>query len=121
MARDEALLEYNVGVETVAPSVTSSPRLDAIDVNNARGLSSTIIPPVATAAPGGINLPGTDNNSSGNLDGVGLMPLEQPWGGLVENSNQALPVDWLWFLGDCVNPANQTGDPEMFWNQLQQM
>lgn len=117
MARDEALLEYNVGEETAAPSEVSSPRLDAIDVNNAWRQPSATTPSVSSVPSNTIEM-----SESQSIGGVDMAQNEQPWGFTQsEDRNQIFPMDWSWLLGESSHPGFQTGDPTVFWNQLQQM
>lgn len=95
MARDEALLEYKAGEEAAIISAIPSPRLDAMDVshsiNQAPGSH-----PIATGLPGLTDLP--EMQPIGEI--FDEMPHQSRWGlPEMDNSNQGLPLDWVWLLG----------------------
>ena len=116
MARDEALLEYKVDAETVAPSTVSSPRLDAMDVCNAMTRRS------AVQSLGSLPSDVLRLADAQSISEVGPTHTGQPWWGLSEpeNPNQEFGLDWSWLSGELGPIEYQTGDPTTFWSQLQQ-
>lgn len=116
MARDEALLEYKVGGETAAPSAAPSPRLDAVDIN-----STFAQPAVVTKSLTFLPSSGLDLRAEESIEAVDLAQTDQPWLGLAEpeSDSQLQSLDWSWLLGESGYPGYQTGDPNIFWSQLQ--
>lgn len=117
MARDEALLEYKVGAETAAPTAISSPRLDAMDVRRGPDRPSETL-----------SIPAAEYESleSHSRPAVVMDEMAQDpqlFGGpdVFDNLNQDFPLDWTWLLGESGPPGRQSGDPAIFWNQLQQI
>lgn len=110
MARDEALLEYKVSGETAAPSASSSPVLDAMNVNNSITRHSA-----PQSIPDRFDLPETQC-----INDIVMGGTAQPWWGLTdsESIDQSFMLDWSGLLGESGHPAYQTGDPTMFWSQL---
>lgn len=94
-ARDESLLEYGVNEEIVATPWTSSPRLDALDVNVSLTSASSERFDSAESGEGSQNTRNTE-----------------------DNSDQDLLLGWPWLLEDSSSLVYQTGDPVTFWSQL---
>lgn len=119
-SRDEALLEDNSGWKTTGTSTRSSPRLDASDITNISantppwsGLSAT--QPALPAASIDVELP--ESNMRLPQQRLDSQPL---WGhSYLEDNLVAFPMDSTLLLGDVGYPSYQTGDPVMFWDQLQ--
>lgn len=115
-ARDEALLEYNERTLSGAPSRTQSPLLDAMEVNDAfinesTGASS------GTAAP----QHDTDALNAPVMEGELIGDTVQPTLGFGMESmgpEQTSFFDWPWLLDESGQSTFQTGDPDMFWNQI---
>ncbi|KAL2681418.1 hypothetical protein Neosp_009029 [[Neocosmospora] mangrovei] len=95
MARDEALLEYREGEEIALTSGMPSPRLDAMDVSQSLNRES-VSNPTSTSLPGLTALPEIQS-----MGGDGFEEMAQSRWGLLEidNSNQGMPLDWVWLLG----------------------
>ncbi|KAJ5818358.1 hypothetical protein N7474_003949 [Penicillium riverlandense] len=114
-SRDEALLEYTEGGDAAEPSMPSSPRLDAIDVDNT-SLWPSNAPSLHTIPSHALNMV-AEQNVDGNGD-----PAEKYWevhqGRQVE---QEFPLDcpWPWLFEESGTSVYQTGDPVTFWSQLQ--
>lgn len=113
-SRDEALLEYTAGGDAAEPSMPSSPRLDAIDINNAslwpsNALSFHTMPSHSL-----------DMIAEQNVDGSGD-PAEKYWDHHGSHNDQAFPLDWPWpwLFEESGTSVYQTGDPATFWSQLQ--
>ena len=109
--RDEALLEYKVGGETAATSAESSPRLDAMDIDNSDARNATV-QSLSAMTPTALELPEAESMNIPNI-GPNVDLAE------VEVDSQVFPLDWSWLLGESGYPGSQTGDPTMFWSQLQ--
>ncbi|CAG9990677.1 unnamed protein product [Clonostachys byssicola] len=118
--RDEDLLEYNVGGDTAAPSAAPSPRLDAIDVSSSMRRSSAALLPAFSG------LPSTSHEVSEPhpMDASAVAQADPKWtipSNMMTDNGQAFPLDWAWLLEEPGHQWDETGDPTIFWNQLQQL
>ena len=104
------LLEYQIDGDTSGHTVAASPRLDAIDVNGGLGWPPTGHP-VPSAASHDLGL------SGGRDLGAGCIDSTRPEYGLMDEPS----LDWPWFLDESGPSVYQTGDPETFWSQLEQI
>ncbi|KAJ5775489.1 uncharacterized protein N7511_000500 [Penicillium nucicola] len=115
---DEVLLEYRTGAEAVVPSTAPSPQLDAMDVNSSLSSSCTATHPPesdvwSTPALQYVNESGTDQH------------LVSDWGAGDSEAQRYphsdLSLDWPWLLEESGHLGYQTGDPTIFWSQLERI
>lgn len=114
-SRDEALLEYTVGGDAAEPSIPSSPRLDAIDINNT-SLWPSNAPSLHTMPSHTLNMV-AEQEMDRNED-----PAEKYWEiHQGREVNQGFPLGWPWpsLFEESGTSVYQTGDPATFWSQLQ--
>jgi hypothetical protein len=120
--RDETLLEFRPADETAAPSSAPSPHLDAMDVSRVLTqpamIGSTPSMPTAeeSATPG---MGFTDPRGFQDMVIPHSSAVHALWGLMEpEASEQVFPLDWSLLLGESELPGYQTGNPNMFWDQL---
>ncbi|KAF4450532.1 hypothetical protein F53441_6387 [Fusarium austroafricanum] len=95
VARDEALLEYNEGIDTAALSALTSPRLDAMHIQGPFSRVQSDDPQLSGPS-GHLEIPETQD-----FNRIAQDQITTPWMGFTggENDNKGMPLEWLWLLG----------------------
>lgn len=113
-SRDEALLEYTVGGDAAEPSMPSSPRLDATEINN-----NSLWPSNASSFD---TMPSQVLNMAVDQNGINIEDTAEQYSSFHHRDlEQESPLDWPWpwLFEETGASVYQTGDPAIFWSQLQ--